>query len=164
METTKETLQAVLKVGEKYTIYRMNSTIAAAFKREITIKELTEDGIIYTEGGGRKRYIMCYEDRHYSCAPLKPLSCAFFAGWGQPFRLDTEGDRWSGNACFNFIGDPAALREWIETKQINPFFERSNLLAISGGDFDRDGQLIFPEEYEQGRHAVIDRILSTQTA
>lgn len=164
METTKEAMQAILKTGEKYTIYRMSEAMAAAFKREITVKELTDEGIIYTEGRGRKRFIMKYETRHYQSAPFKPIKCAFFVGWDQPFKLDTEGNKWSGNACFNFIGDPAALREWIETQQINPFFERSNLLAISGDDFDHDAQLIFPEEYEQGRHAVIDRILSKQTA
>ena len=165
MKTTRQAFEEVLTAGEKYTVYRMSEAIAAAFKREITVKELAEDGIIYTEGRGRKRFIMQYETRHYQSAPLKPLSCAFFAGWGQPFQLDTEGSTWSGNACFNFIGDPAALREWIAAKQLNPFFERSNLLAISGDNFDSDGQLIFPEEYEPGRHAVIDRILnSRQTA
>jgi hypothetical protein len=40
-------------------------------------------------------------------------------GWGLPFRTDTEGGGiLAGNACYNLIGHPDAIRECIEKKAV----------------------------------------------
>jgi hypothetical protein len=42
-------------------------------------------------------------------------------GWGLPFKADTEGGGvMAGNACYNLIGEPEAIRECMETKAVVP--------------------------------------------
>ncbi len=158
-ETPQETFQDVFEIGKKYTIYRMSDGMAAVFKHEITVKDTDAAGnIIYTEGRGRKRYILRIVDSYSK----KPLDCAVFEGWAQPVKIDTETSKWAGNACFNFIGEPGTVREWIEQHQENPYFELTNVLAMSGEDFDNDATMVFASHYEHGRHAVIDRIVQSR--
>lgn len=94
-----------------------------------------------------------------------------FEGWDIPVKTDqelrrTDGcTRFSGNACINLAGDPAVLKEWIETKNLNPLFGdrlKSNILLHKAEDgCNDDGTLLYPELYEGG-HAVINRILANQ--
>ena len=45
-------------------------------------------------------------------------------GWGLPFKTDTEGGGiMAGNACYNLIGEPDAIRQCIETKAVVPVFD-----------------------------------------
>jgi hypothetical protein len=40
-------------------------------------------------------------------------------GWALPFRTDTEGGGiMAGNACYNLVGEPEAIRQCIETKAV----------------------------------------------
>jgi hypothetical protein len=40
-------------------------------------------------------------------------------GWGLPFITDTEGAGiMAGNACYNLIGEPEVIRQYIETKAV----------------------------------------------
>src|SRR5438045_9257110 len=42
-------------------------------------------------------------------------------GWALPFKADTEcGGVLAGNACYNLVGDPEAIRACIESKAVHP--------------------------------------------
>jgi hypothetical protein len=52
-------------------------------------------------------------------------------GWGSPFKADTEGDGvMAGNACYNLIGDPDAIRQYIETKAVVPMSDAAKAKII----------------------------------
>jgi hypothetical protein len=83
-------------------------------------------------------------------------------GWGQPFRTDTEGGGvMSGNACYNLVGDPAAIRDVIETKAIFPVTDDAKAKIIVARSArtkcnDDDEELLYPAI--QTHHAVVNRL------
>lgn len=62
-----------------------------------------------------------------------------------------------GNACYNFLASKDEIKNWIDTYQLNPDFEKDRILAIVG---DQE-TVVYPEFYK-GNHAVISRILNDQ--
>ena len=160
----KEQLKNIFKVGSKYTLYKISEGMAMTCKTEIKVKEVRDDGnsVIFSKPRGRKMFILPLESRHYQSAPMLPFVGAIFDGWDQPIKCDSEtGNIMRGNACYNFVGLPLEIKEWIETSQLNPFFELGNVLAIAPPNNSNDCEetVVFPEVVEPGRHAVIDRIL-----
>jgi hypothetical protein len=83
-------------------------------------------------------------------------------GWNVPFRTDLEsGGVCSGNACFNLVGDPAVIREWIETRAVLPVSEDAKAKIIVQRTprtvcDDRGAELLYPTI--PTHHAVIDRL------
>jgi len=62
---------------------------------------------------------------------LEDKDVLIFEGSELPFKLDGEvknqdgvftSSTIRGNALFNFHGDPNTIREWVKTKNLNPFF------------------------------------------
>lgn len=165
-EQRKKELRNVFKVGGKYSVYKINETMAMTHKTEINVKEIQDEGrsVIFSKPRGRKRFILKLESRSYQSAPILPFVGAIFEGWNQPIHCDTEFSTGTmrGNACYNFVGSVLEIRAWIESGQLNPFFKRSNVLAIDKLNKDICGEehqsIVFPEDIEPSRHAVIDRI------
>lgn len=167
-EKNMEALKSVFKVGGCYTRFHIGSCMAMTHKDEIKVQEIVPEGVVYTPRGKRKLFILRWETRSYASAPLQPLDCAIFEGWDQPITCDTD-DKFRkvpghcttmrGNACYNFVAMPLEVAAWIESGQLNPFFDRTHVLAIEG---DKE-TVVFPDEYKGG-HAVIDRVLSNQSA
>ena len=162
-EESLSRLKDVFKPGGKYTMFYIGSAMAMTHKREILVKTVDDDGAVYVERGKRTMYRLKFQSRSYATAPLEPLGCAVFAGWDQPITCDTchKGTTsqpvvMRGNACYNFVAMPLEVAAWIESGQLNPFFERTRVLAIEG-----DAEtVVFPEEVTRGNHAVIDRIIA----
>ena len=151
------------EVGKKYTLYRI-SFMAITSKSEIQVTEILDGaddpraGVVFKLRGKRKQYILPFASRDYASAPLKPFEGAVFEGWDQPVKCDSEGCSYRGNACYNFVGDPEAVRLWIDAFQMNPAFDRSKVLAV-GLDSSSKETVVYPDLY-QGGHAVIDRVLA----
>ena len=99
--------------------------MAMTTKMEITVKEVREDGIVYSPRRKRKMYLMKWQTRDYSSAPLRTMEGAVFEGWDQPIPTDADmvsrhGGVMRGNACMNFVASREAIREWIDNHQLNP--------------------------------------------
>jgi hypothetical protein len=79
-----------------------------------------------------------------------------------PFRTDTEGARvWAGNACYNLVGDPEAIRRLIETKAAAPISDGAKAKIIVAHaertKCNDDGlALLYPEI--DTHHAVVNRM------
>ena len=156
-------LKAVFKVGGKYTLFYIGSAMAMTGKREILVKQITDDGPVYVERGKRTMYLLKWQSKSYATAPLEPNKSAVFEGWDQPITCDTDykgtigqPSIMRGNACYNFVAMPLEIEAWIESGQLNPFFQRDHVLAIEG---DKE-TVVFPAEVTRGNHAVIDRIIN----
>src|SRR4029453_1951583 len=86
--------------------------------------------------------------------------------WDLPFRADTEGDGvFSGNACFNLIGDPEAIRECIETQAVFPVSEDAKAkILVSRSERrtwgDEGLELLYPDIHTG--HAVVNRVKAAQ--
>jgi hypothetical protein len=83
-------------------------------------------------------------------------------GWGLPFRTDTEGSGvFSGNACYNLIGEPELIRQCIEGRAVVPVTAAAKAKIIVAPTerttCDDEGlQLLYPD-IETG-HAVVNRM------
>jgi hypothetical protein len=82
-------------------------------------------------------------------------------GWDLPFKTDTEGSGViSGNACFNLIGDPEAIRHCIEGKAVLPVGDgaKAKILVSRGERTHCDNRglaLLYPGI--ETNHAVVNR-------
>ncbi|HSA34493.1 MAG TPA: hypothetical protein P5077_12275 [bacterium] len=156
----------MFRLNLKYTIYRIGEALAMTSCQRITVKEIRENGdIIYQPQGKRKLFILRKQWQSYVNGPVNEFDGAVFEGWDTPFTSDTDQDRdgspirtMRGNACYNFVGPVEKIREWIETKQLNPKFRKEHVVAIGP---DGNETVVYPDLYRSG-HAVIDRILETQ--
>src|SRR5262249_54558574 len=83
-------------------------------------------------------------------------------GWDVPFRTDTEcSGVMAGNACFNLVGDPEAIRQAIETRAAYPVSDTAKAKVIvtrtERTTCSDDGQeLLYPEI--ETHHAVVNRM------
>jgi hypothetical protein len=89
-------------------------------------------------------------------------------GWGLPFWTDTEGNGvMAGNACYNLVGDPEAIRTCIESKAAWPVTHDAKAkIIVARADrttCNDDGlDLLYPDI--ETHHAVINRMKEAQEA
>jgi hypothetical protein len=146
-----------MNIGEKYTIFYIDSMLAMTHKQEIVITRIDQNSrkYIYKVKGKRKEFYLNLRQRP-----------AIFLGYNQPFSCDTDdafnkGELGAfaltrimrGNACYNFMGKADEIKIWIEENQLNPDFEKDRVLAIEGNE----EIVVYPEFNSE--HAVINRIL-----
>ena len=153
-----------LQVGQKLTLVWIDDVMALTHRQEIEVRSVIEPIKVGYEG--RNTRVGTYRvrgKRKDFFLDLKPDTLVF-DGWDVPFKADTEGSGcFSGNACFNLVGDPAVIREWIETKQLNTSVgdhARAKILVWPAKERDSltigEGTLLYPEI--DTHHVVINRI------
>lgn len=172
MEQKMQELKEIFRVGEKYSLYYIDEMMAMSHCQRITVKHFVrskdkdwDDVIVFVLKGKRKERCLRLESRSYQSAPMLPYKGGIFKGWEQPVCTDTEqcSGVMRGNACYNFIGTPETIKTWIENNQLNPYFEKASVVAVDPDMTtvcgDSAESVVFPDEVEPGRHAVIDRLL-----
>ena len=153
-----------LQVGQKLTLVWIDDMMALTHRQEIEVRSVSEPIKVGYEG--RNTRVGTYRvrgKRKDFFLDLKP-DALVFDGWDIPFKADTEDSScFSGNACFNLVGDPAVIREWIETKQLNTSVgdhARAKILVWPAKERDSltigEGTLLYPEI--DTHHVVINRI------
>lgn len=101
------------KVPGDYTWITISDWLAITERDEITITGFLqkEQQYTYRYKGSKKEYIF----------PLLDWKCLLFEGHNLPLLIDSETNRYMGNACFNFITDkPKELKQFIAVDCINP--------------------------------------------
>jgi hypothetical protein len=153
-----------LQVGQKLTLVWIDDMMALTHRQEIEVRSVIEPIKVGYEGkntrvgtyrvrGKRKEFFL----------DLK-LDTLVFDCWDVPFKADTEDSScFSGNACFNLVGDPAVIREWVDTRQLNSGVgdqAKAKILVWPAKERDSltigEGTLLYPEI--DTHHAVINRI------
>jgi hypothetical protein len=151
-----------LHVGQKLTLIGIDDALAITHRIEIEIRDVQPPqptghqnqkirlGIFRQRGKRKEFYLALAKDT------------LVFEGWDIPFTVDTDGGGlFSGNACYNLVGDPAVIREWIETRQLNPGVgdeTRAKILVWpeKRENVNAEGTLLYPEIPTS--HAVIKRM------
>ncbi len=83
-------------------------------------------------------------------------------GWDVPFRTDTEGKGvMAGNACYNLVGEPEAIRAYIEGRAARPITDAAKAkIIVTRTDRttcnDEGRELLYPEI--DTHHAVVNRM------
>ena len=148
-----------LKIGGNYTTFEISDFMASTVQRQIVIKEIVNGEYIFAAKGKRKKYYVNTGKK-----------IAYFEGHDLPFKADSETSSFTGNACYNLIGDVAVIKDYFDNKQLNETFEEKYMVVA----IDRTGQdgfpvksidtqkntVVYPELAEGKGHAILDRFLA----
>jgi|GEM_PF-2237032 len=126
--------------NEKYTWIGVSDFMATTFKREIIIMHSNDAGRwIFKHKGKRKEYFF----------PKDTKDMLIFKGHNLPFIVDSETDRFFGNAKLNFVtDDPLKLKAHIKEYCINPDLATFSSIRVTPTDrnkVDGEGEALYPE-------------------
>ena len=106
------------KPTKKYTIVKI-AELAVCFRLEFIALEVDNStGRTLARPKGKRKTLFLPPPEQFE-------NQLIFEGHDLPFILDSETLRFSGNAYFNFVtDDPQTLREYLESKCLNPSPEK----------------------------------------
>ena len=154
-----------LVVGQRVTLLKIDECLAMTHRYEFDVrkalepervgyeKRLTRLAVVRQRGKRREFFLDLASDD------------ILLDGWNPPFRTDTECNGvWAGNACYNLVGDPQAIRQVIETKAVIPVTDSAKAKIIVSPAprtkcTDEGTALLYPEI--ETHHAVVDRMKET---
>jgi len=151
-----------LCIGQKITLLKIDDMMAMTHRYELEVRQTLESSQIGYEG--RKTRLAVVRQRGKRKEQYLDLSAddILLDGWGLPFKTDTEGGGiFAGNACFNLVGEPEAIRECIESRAVLPVTDSAKAkIIVARGErtrCDDEGQdLLYPDI--ETHHAVVNRM------
>jgi hypothetical protein len=154
-------------IGQRVTLLKIDDMMALTHRYEMEVRQVLEPQKVGYEG--RKTRLAVIRQRgkrreHYLDLAADDI---LLDGWNQPFRTDTEGGGvFSGNACYNLVGDPETIRQCIETKALFPVSNDAKAkIIVSCGERttcnDEGLALLYPDI--DTHHAVVNRMKESAT-
>jgi hypothetical protein len=153
---------ADLRAGQRVTLLTIDEVMALTHRFELMVRQALEP----TPQGyqGRKTRWATVTQRGKRTPRYLDLAAddILLDGWGLPFRTDGEaGGVFSGNACFNLVGDPEAIRRCIEGRAVLPVSDDAKAKVLVSRDTrttcdDRGIALLYPDI--RTHHAVVNRL------
>jgi hypothetical protein len=140
-----------LSVGQRVTLLRIDDCLAMTHRYELEVRSIANPvGTVVRQRGKRKDFYL-----------KLAADDILLDGWDLPFRADTDGGgAMHGNACYNLVGDPEAIRQCIETRAAAPISDDAKAKIIVAREEQTtcadDGQLLYPEI--ETHHAVVNRM------
>ena len=151
-----------LSTGQRVTLLKIDDALAMTHRYELEVRAALEpQGVGYQ---GRHQRVAVVRQRGKRRTFYLDLAAddILLDGWDQPFRADTEcGGVFSGNACYNLVGDPEAIRDCIESLAVFPVSDSAKAKVIVAREprircDDKDLTLLCPDI--DTHHAVINRM------
>lgn len=148
--------------GQRLTLLRIDEALAMTHRYELEVRLLrTPEAVGWNKG---KTRVAIVRQRGKRKDFYLDLSCEdiVLEGWELPFKADTEaGGVIAGNACYNLVGDPEAIRACIETRAAVPVSDTAKAKVIVSREprnrcDDEEQELLYPEI--DTHHAVIARM------
>jgi hypothetical protein len=106
------TVTSTLTAGQRVTLLKIDDMMAMTHRYELEVRNVLEVQAVGYQG--LKRRVATVRQRGKRKEQFLDLAQddILINGWNVPFKADTEESGvFSGNACFNLVGDPAAIRE-----------------------------------------------------
>jgi hypothetical protein len=151
-----------LSVGQRVTLLKIDDCLAMTHRYELEVRSVLEPQAVGYEGRQQRVAVVRQRGRRKDIYLDLASEDILLDGWGLPFRTDTEGNGiMAGNACYNLVGDPDAIRECIESKAVLPVPDDAKAKVIVART-DRttcsdDGlALLYPDI--DTHHAVVNRM------
>jgi hypothetical protein len=120
-----------LSVGQRVTLLKIDDCLAMTHRYELEVRAVLDVRAVGYEGRQKRVAVVRQRGRRKDIYLDLAADDILLDGWGLPFRTDTEGGGViSGNACYNLVGDPAAIRDVIETKAISPVTDEAKAKII----------------------------------
>jgi hypothetical protein len=151
-----------LKVGQRITLLKIDDMMAMSHRYELEIRSVLDPEPVGYQG--RKQRVATVRQRGKRKEFYLDLADddILLDGWDVPFRTDTEcSGVFAGNACFNLVGDPEAIRQFIETRAALPITDDANAKIIVCREprttCSDDGKALLYPDIET-HHAVVKRL------
>jgi hypothetical protein len=150
-----------LSVGQRLTLLKIDDCMAMSHRYELEVRQVLAPEVVGYEG--RRRRVAVVRQRGKRREQYLDLATddILLDGWGLPFRTDTEGGGiWAGNACYNIVGEPETIRQYVETQAVFPVSDTAKAKIIVARTertkCNDDGlELLYPDI--DTHHAVIER-------
>src|SRR5262249_30337940 len=113
-----------LSVGQRVSLLKIDDCLAMSHRYEVEVRSALDPQRVGYEGRRQRVAIVRQRGKRKEWYLDLGHDDILLDGWGLPFRTDTEvGGVMAGNACYNLIGDPEAIRQCIETRTAWPVSE-----------------------------------------
>ena len=151
-----------LTAGQRVTLLRIDDCMAMTHRFELEVRQTVDPQAVGYQGSKTRLAVVRQRGKRKEFYLDLAADDILLDGWGLPFRTDTEGSGvFFGNACYNLIGEPEAIRQCIEGRAVLPVTTEAKAKIIVARTerttCDDDGlQLLYPD-IETG-HAVVNRM------
>ena len=151
-----------LTAGQRVTLLRIDDCMALTHRFELEVRSTVEPQAVGYQGSKTRLAVVRQRGKRKEFYLDVAADDILLDGWGLPFRADTEGGGvFSGNACYNLIGEPEAIRQYIEGRAVLPVTAEAKAKIIVARTerttCDDEGlQLLYPDI--ETHHAVINRM------
>lgn len=149
------------QIGQRVTLLKIDDMMAMCHRYELEVREpLAPEAVGYE---GRKQRVATVRQRGKRKQQYLDLGAddILLDGWDLPFRTDTEcAGIMAGNACFNLVGDPDAIRQCIEEQALRPVSDSARAKILVSREprtqcDDTGVDLLYPDV--PTHHAVVNR-------
>ena len=151
-----------MTLGQRVTLLKIDDALAMTHRYELEIRSVLEPKAVGYEGRNQRVATVRQRGKRKDFYLDLAKDDILLDGWGLPFKTDTEcAGVWSGNACYNLIGDPDAIRQMIESRAVVPVSDDAKAKIIFSRtertEPNDDGlELLYPDI--ETHHAVVNRM------
>jgi hypothetical protein len=148
--------------GQRVTLLTIDEALAMTHRYELEVRLALQPQRVGHEGRKQRVAVVQQRGRRKDFYLDLGAQDILLDGWGLPFRTDTEGGGiMSGNACYNLIGDPEAIRDCVENRAAFPISDGAKAkILVSRAErtrCDDEGlTLLYPDI--ETHHAVVNRL------
>jgi hypothetical protein len=151
-----------LSVGQRLTLLKIDDALAMTHRYELDVRSVLDPQAVGYEGRKQRVAIVRQRGKRKDFFLDVATDDILLDGWALPFRTDTEGDGvMAGNACFNLVGEPEAIRECIEGRAVLPISDSAKAKIIvtraERTKCDDDGLILLYPDIDT-HHAVVNRL------
>jgi hypothetical protein len=151
-----------LTVGQRLTVLRIDDALAMTHRFEFDVRSVLEPHPVGYMGRRQRVAVVRQRGKRKDFFLDTSTDDIVLDGWALPFKTDTEGEGvYSGNACFNLVGEPDTIRECIEGRAVLPVSEGAKAKIIvtraPRTTCDDSGLILLYPDIDT-RHAVIQRL------
>ena len=108
-----------LSVGQRVTLLKIDDCLAMTHRYELEIRSVLDPQAVGYEGRRQRVAVVRQRGKRKDFYLDLASEDILLDGWGLPFKTDTEaGGVMAGNACYNLIGEPEAIRQCIESRAV----------------------------------------------
>ena len=126
--------QPRLTAGQRVTLLKIDECMAMTHRYELEVRRVLEPEAVGYEGRLKRLAVVRQRGKRKDQYLDLAADDILLDGWGLPFKTDTEGGGiMAGNACYNLIGQPDAIRQCIETKGVVPVSDEAKAKIIVAG-------------------------------
>ena len=151
-----------LSIGQRVTLLKIDDMLAMTHRYEMEIRQVLDPAKVGYEGRKTRLAVIRQRGKRKDFFLDLADDDILLDGWSLPFKTDTEGNGvFAGNACYNLVGEPEAIRDCIETRAVIPVTNgaKAKIIVCQGERTTCDDTglaLLYPEI--DTHHAVVNRM------